>query len=405
MRFHQMDRTEIVALCVGMAIGCGTVPGTARGSVRQIASLPRVGGIYEALAASPRTLVVSALDGIEVYSSGPDGWAGAGAPASLLIAPGASIGAQVATDGSVVLANTTTMATSGFPIQSVSTEDVYQEPARGWSGTVAAAATLSTGTDAYITDAVIDGQTIAADATDGAIYVYQEPAGGWSGTVTASARLVDASVRQSPFGGLSIQDGAIFSPTDHTRRGDFDIFTKPSSGWAGTIAPSGSFAANSGPKTPIEYGAGFGGGVMAALGPNRSVGILPIPRSDTTRRPTPLAKLSFPSELADAPTRVLLSSSYAVFSTEDDGDATSGDRSQISVISKPSGGWSGTLTAARPIVRACDFAAIALHGSTLFVEDRAGPVRVLQLHGRQRGRQITTHALAETGPSCGNPNP
>jgi hypothetical protein len=402
MHGYSMRRTQLTVLCaVAALLGAGLSAPAAR-ATRQVTTLPRIGGIYESLASAPGVLVASAADGIEVYSTGAAGWGEAGVPAALTVPAGVELSPQVSTDGQVVLAKTTTEVL----YSDATTEYVYDEPSIGWSGTVAPSATLSTGTDAQIENAFVSGQTIAADANNGSIYVYQEPADGWTGTLTPVARLIDPAIDRGAGEGLSIQPDAIYAATDQVRRAIYDIFSEPAGGWTGTIAPSGSFSANSTRKLDVQSPSGFAAGAMTGFGPDKTVQILPIPSPGATKRPRPLADLEFPNANGTL-AQTLLSPSFAVLRVVSEGDASSGDRSELFAISNPHGGWAGTVTTRRPIVRACDFSAVALQGRLLFVEDLQGPIRVLSLSRRLEPR--TTNAgvqrAAARGRGCGNSNP
>lgn len=250
----------------------GSAPGA---SLHEVAELTPGAGSDSSLFGE--SLAVSA-DGSEVFvgngisSSKPvyafsmpaGGWSGTLTPSAQLVAdPGfaSGFGASLAVDGQTVVA--------GAPGSSAAY--VFLRPAGGWAGTITPAGRLmSTSPDAIGGDAVEFGTTVevsgdtvlVGDIHEGVIGkspgfadVYVEPAAGWH-DMTESAKLVPGSgnaLLPAPSGGantaLSGDTIAIRGDVGSralTGAGAVLVFTRPASGWAGTITPTATLAASDG---------------------------------------------------------------------------------------------------------------------------------------------------------------
>jgi hypothetical protein len=166
----------VVALVVGA--------GSAQASVTPIGMLaiPRSAGVVvgDSIAADGGTVVALGGPGGYVFAEPATGWASEG-PAAVLIDSSGRLpvaGAPAASGGTAVVAEVGQSDPSGV--------DVFAEPAGGWSGSVAQAATLVASDGAQLSDPEISGGVVTA-AGDGpgpgetAVYVFDEPLGGWSG--------------------------------------------------------------------------------------------------------------------------------------------------------------------------------------------------------------------------------
>lgn len=160
-------------------------------------------------------------------------------------------GDSVAIDGETVVV--------GAPAHSVGSvivgvAYVFVDPPGGWSGTIEEAATLlppDPVNDGYFGDAVAiadatvvvgSSQSDVGTARSGAAYVFEEPAGGWSGAVAADAMLAQSDPHvDDNFGAATAIEGEVVAigawGRDETapNSGAAYLFTRPAAGWSGTL--------------------------------------------------------------------------------------------------------------------------------------------------------------------------
>ena len=141
---------------------------------------------------------------------------------------------------------------------------VFTKPPGGWSGTLQETAQLTVSDPRGGGRSVaMSGDTIVigADGYSGG-YVFTKPAGGWSGTIHESATLTVPGASYPCFSGQGsvATDGPtiVASCSGHAY-----VFTKPASGWAGTIGPAATLLAP--PTTPVASVTVLGSGVAAAV--------------------------------------------------------------------------------------------------------------------------------------------
>jgi hypothetical protein len=272
---------RVLVLGLLLAVADGSV---AAASLMPVAALQPAAGMQEVLgpvAVSGSTLVVatspnydtpigaSTPDSVFVFSETAGGWVDGYASARLVDSSGAlPQPTALGVSGGTVVVSENSGAEPNF-------EDVFLEPAGGWSGTVTesarlvapgavlygvqvsgdtavvSASTLPLGVPETLVGApvnapVVDGRAIVASAgTHGDVFL--EPGGGWAGTVTEAATL---DTRGSGDGGLAIAGRvAIDGPY---------VYSEPVGGWRGTVSPAGSLYTTGDvggfPGTPVLSG-------------------------------------------------------------------------------------------------------------------------------------------------------
>ncbi len=332
----------------------------ARAGVPRIAVLTPMAGhpMFSAIATAAGVVVAGGESGVEVFSRSRSGWRSGRATA--VLAGAATAGTRpdsgLGTDGEAVVA--TEANVSGTP------EAVWVRPRRGWSGTVAPAATLTAPSGNGLEYAVMSGSEIVAVGGDGAVYVFTEPARGWSGTVRAAARLVDSA--GPGFADVpAIAGRQVFVPS--SGRG-IDVFDEPAAGWSGVLRQSSVITGQWMPllvsgsdelgQTDTTDVSDFGPVGVFAEGPRGWSGPLRL-----------VAPLQQSSALDDSGPDAF-SGSVAAISSQDDASSQSPCpcEAEISVFTRPARGW-----ARRPAARS-EFVttetgglALALDGHTLFV--------------------------------------
>lgn len=170
----------------------------------------------------------SASDGV-VFTAPGGSWSGTIGPSATLVDSGgfpAQAAAPAIAAGYVVLSQNPALG-SNF-------DDVFVEPAGGWSGTIAQSARLMASDGGTLYSAVIAGDTVVVNGREppngqGVAYVFVKPAGGWSGTVTETAKLSDRN-------GSSIGRVATDGQTVVAAAGSHgDVFVRPQGGWTGSL--------------------------------------------------------------------------------------------------------------------------------------------------------------------------
>jgi FG-GAP repeat/Divergent InlB B-repeat domain len=189
-----------------------------------------------------------------VWTEPPGGWSGGATTPQVDTAELTGSGGQ-----SVAISGSTVVVGSGG-----STVYVYTEPEGGWGGTIGTPATLTLssgpggglGLGVAISGSTIvagaPSQTVNTVADEGAAYVFTEPQGGWSGSIHQAAELTSSpsyATAGGSFGSSVGIDGstiAVGAPLERVEDGDADVFTEPTGGWSGTLAPSATLLASNG---------------------------------------------------------------------------------------------------------------------------------------------------------------
>ncbi len=131
---------------------------------------------------------------------------------------------------------------------------VFEEPARGWSGTLNENAELlasdGAADDRFGRSVAVSGSAVVVGAYghddngpwSGSAYVFEEPAGGWSGTLNESVELLpsdamaeDAFGISVAFSGSTVVVGARGDDHDANLSGSAYVFKEPAGGWPETL--------------------------------------------------------------------------------------------------------------------------------------------------------------------------
>jgi hypothetical protein len=323
-----------------------------------------VTGFGSALAVSP--------DGQEVFVAADDsspqevfaftmpaaGWVGPLTPSATLVAPSAAAGSQLgfslALDGDTVVA--------GAP--GASAAYVFQRPAGGWVGTISDAATLTstdpTSIDGFATsfgwgvqvsgDTVLVGDSagISPGGQPGVAYVFQRPAAGWQ-DMTESARLVAAggTLIDAPFPGghsswLALSGDTVAIPATVSGPSSLSpeellVYTRPPSGWAGTLTQNATLTA----PGVTRFGSPIidSNTVYAPGGSGEQVFLMPA--GGWSGSITPTATLTA-SDGADLPGPINVSGDEVLAGGTLDGSLAAATQTSL-LFTEPAGGWSGDL--------------------------------------------------------------
>ena len=244
-------------------------------------------------------------------------------------------------------------------------------------------------------DLRVDGASSTALVATGrrSVYLFAEPLGGW-GSEAASAKL------QDPAGGLDALDGvsvagplAVIKSEPSPGYGVEDVFTEPPGGWAGVLAPSARLTDTDGgsmSQATIASGEVFASSQGGTAGD--TIDVFSKPVTGWTGTITETARLKDSRFHTTLPAAV--TPSLVVAYTNDWG----GTQSRVDVFAKPSGGWTGTIhqsatleTSAAPSGRAASGSPVLLIGDRLFAEPprgwsgRVAPVAVIDPVGLQSG--------------------
>jgi hypothetical protein len=353
-------RSHLVVPTLGAALASLALAAGARADVVPIAGLNSSEAVTDAqfssVAASGSTVVAGGLV-TNVFAEPATGWV-SGGPSAVLADPALADGSAdaVAISGDTIVAGMT-----GAP----GAEDVFTEPAAGWSGIVAPAAHLVDAGGRPVSGGVVEGDTIAAfSSAHDAVDIFSKPATGWTGTVTPVATLA------LPFGvvpgaQLAISDAAVFVPADGTTY----VFQEPTGGWAGAVSPSATLDSD---------------GDVSASGANVLAGgrLFTRPATGWSGAVAPAGRIipsATPPSGPGLPSRELLSGKYAVTAFLHDPDGGCDEEhlctQVLRAVSEPAAGWSGPQYGQRIVYdRDADFgpSAIALAGSDLVATDGAG---------------------------------
>ena len=225
------------------------------GGSQPVVELAAAGGTM--LASAPGSGFVAGQGALDVFTEPAGGWT-SGSPSAVLTDPAAAHGPfGPSISGRTVVANYA-------PVTGASVDDVFVEPAGGWSGTVQPAARLVAPSGWNLDEGTISGDTIVAAAvnpqgTSAVLYVFVEPAGGWSGTVMPAATLTDSD-GLSLEGRPAIAGATVFARTRSASSpvGRGDVFTEPAGGWSGTVHQSATLV------SPLFFGPVAAGDLVEA---------------------------------------------------------------------------------------------------------------------------------------------
>jgi hypothetical protein len=189
---------------------------------------------------------------------------------------------------------------------------VFTEPASGWSGTAQESAKLIVPSGGGLQSVTAFGSSVAATGR-GPTYnpskpvVFNKPAGGWSGTISPSATLtVSAGGSNAPPTELVAGSGdavTALAVTNHDTGCPFYScdaslygFTRPFSGWQGTIAgPSATVTVPGSSDTPTpNYPLAIDGDTIASGGgiPSKALNVFTLIAGRPSARNTSLAGLA-----------------------------------------------------------------------------------------------------------------
>jgi hypothetical protein len=311
---------------------------------------------FEFLASSGGT-VVAAGRVADVFTESSGGWT-SGPPAAAL-----SDGSLAAPFASAISISGDTVVEGLFGQTTPASEDVFVRPAGGWSGTVAPAARLLGADGQALTGGMISGQTVVADGIQEppgvfgpgvveSVDVFTEPSTGWAGAIPPSAVLdVPAAANE----GLSVIAGdTIFVASGHY----VYVFTKPAAGWSGTVRPSARLSV---PAAP---------GPISVSGPNVlvSASMFVRPPDGWSGKVQPVADV-FPAGASGFLAGTALDGRTAVASVIAPAEHGCPCNGGVYVFSEPLAGWAGTEVSPQAI--SADTASgalpITLQGNDLFV--------------------------------------
>jgi hypothetical protein len=397
-----MTRVCVVRLALNLRqIWCGAaaiaVGAMVVGAVPAAASVARVGvlsagpgAVVGGVSASGPT-VVAALEGasassgrVLVFTEPAGGWPASANPAATLTDPeAASELASPSVSGSTVLAGAVNAAGVGY-------NDVFVEPAGGWSGVVQPAARLVA--PVRLGPGVVSGTTIVAPpavpfehVSGNVSYVFVEPPGGWSGEIGPAATLSDPR-SYSVASPVAISGHTIFAaemgPPVHGS--DLvDAFTEPAGGWSGVVEPSATL--------PGGYAAVDPAGSLladnAAIFASASGAWTGYPQASAYLVALPLTSES---------TVVAFDGRFAAMGGSPFQDVNECPCVQhVVVFREPMGGWAGSVVSSSAITTttATDEPSLALSGSTMFAAD-SGVIDVEDVSGAQ-GRVVPPPRVAD----------
>jgi hypothetical protein len=206
-------------------------------------------------ASGPTLAAVSSSGDVLVFSESSAGWV-SGPPAAQLVDP--ALSGTAATVGALAVSPSTIVAEYGLD-----DDEVYAEPAGGWSGEITPAASLSDSSAATLPGAVqmgrasVSGGAIAIEATPATtaplggpqnlpwIDVFAEPSDGWTGDLTETARLQDSDGRVLDL--LGQQGSVVIADASNEQGSRVDVFAEPAGGWSGTVYQSATLQTDAAP--------------------------------------------------------------------------------------------------------------------------------------------------------------
>jgi hypothetical protein len=181
-------------------------------------------------------------------------WSGTLGPSATLTAatPLDSILNSLGASGNVVMASAADQTVGSTNSEGKAL--IWVQPSAGWGGTLSNVAELLASDGAALGffgwAAAIDGNTaiVTSEPRNGSTakaYVFERPVAGWSGTVTESAQLIGSDQINTDifFPAISGNNVVVVTAdqnvTDHfTQNLAAYVFTRPASGWSGTLSES-----------------------------------------------------------------------------------------------------------------------------------------------------------------------
>ena len=224
-------------------------------AAKLVASDSRAGDRFgSTVAISGKTVVVGSGsgglpygNGLYVFTKPPAGWSGTLHERARLIVSGPVAGAL----GPVAIsANTIAVGAPDPGLDGPSGPGavyVFNKPTRGWSGTIYPSAKLTTAHGAGYTELgitlAVSGRTIFATAYaspySGSVFVFNEPKRGWKGSLHQQATLTDRSMIFAPmaaFGANAV--GATTNRGSGSPISELVVFHRPARGWSGRRQPA-----------------------------------------------------------------------------------------------------------------------------------------------------------------------
>ena len=360
-------RSGLAGLVLVLSVVGAAAP-SAAGNVEPVATLrpSQPGAAFSVVAEAHGVLVVGA--GVVPEGTAPEVFAAVGSRwvsgRAAAVLTGADSQTMLATSGDLVVASNASFAPTD-PM-------VYVKPAGGWSGNVPASARLVASTGVQLTETAVAGSIVVALGEDGALYLFSRPAAGWSGTVRETARLID-SKGVTFFYPPIVAGGRIFAAAFNADR--IDVFTEPPAGWSGAVTESGEIADQRFPFL-VSGTATFGTINPLSFGVNYEE---PVPAVFSQIPARPDGPLRLAARLYEATPHSFRNGAHAfsgdvaaLSTAELGGSGNPGPfPTEVTVFTRPAGGWAGTLTARSAIKRSLtNFPsgnALALEGRTLFV--------------------------------------
>jgi hypothetical protein len=332
----------------------------------------------------------STPDAVYVFSEPSGGWASGYASSRLIDSSGAQPQpTRLGVSQDTIVVSENSGSASNF-------EDVFVEPAGGWSGGITESARL-VAPNAVLYSAHISGETVVVQASvlpsgSGATFVFVRPPGGWSGVIGPSAELTDR-------GGQRLLDSVVDGNTVVASADTHgDVFVEPARGWSGRVMPTATLQTS-----------GFGGGAVAMAGGRVLDGpyVYSRPRSGWKGEVLPIARLYTAGPLSGYASAPAFSQTLAGFSSYSlGGEHRCPCTGRLSLFTRPVRGWSGTLSAGVALTQdTLDGPLnIALAGNQLFLSGGTA-VNVYNISGsfgrRAPGPRVTR--ASATGLASGKP--
>ncbi len=231
--------------------------------------------------------------GAYVFTKPASGWAHVTQTARLTAAEGQSeelFGACVSISGDTIVVGAPFRAVGRHAGQGVAY--VFVKPAAGWrNATPAAELTAAKGaTDQFFAESVavsgativagVPGDTVGGSALQGAADVFTRPASGWSGSLTERAvlRAADGRPGDALGGSVAISGDTIVAGADRhmvagaANAGAAYVFVKPVRGWASATQTAELTAPAGAAGDHLGEAVAVSGGTVVAGAPGRAVG-------------------------------------------------------------------------------------------------------------------------------------
>jgi hypothetical protein len=229
---------------------------------------------------------------VYVFVMPASGWANATQTAELTATDGAAednLGSSVAISGDTIVAGARYHTVGSNTKQGAAY--VFVMPAAGWAGGVSTQTAELTGPggamdDLFGVSVAVSGDTVVVGARDrnvfnagtGAAYVFTKPASGWAGSVATPGELFasDGATGDRFGGSVAVSGNTVIAGASHhnTNQGAAYVFVMPASGWAGLHAQNAELLATSGaPKDLFATWVAVSGNTIVASAPFRTVGL------------------------------------------------------------------------------------------------------------------------------------